>query len=85
MDHSWTPNGIILLYIYMYIFYSHYNTDWIANTEIVLDPINSVIDRLRCMYIGVPVSMLQYDHHHMSSILSSENAVIYTVLDWDGL
>ena len=46
-DHSWTPYGIILLYIY--IFYSCYNTDWIANMEIVLDPNNSVIKRLRCM------------------------------------
>ena len=32
----------------VYIFYSHYNTVWIANTEIVLDPNNSVIKRLRC-------------------------------------
>ena len=38
--------GLILLYIY--IFYSHYNTDWIANTEIVMDPNDSVIKRLRC-------------------------------------
>ena len=26
-----------------------YNTDWIANTEIGLDPSNSVIKRLRCI------------------------------------
>ena len=32
-----------------YAFYSRYNTDWIANTEIVLDPNNSVIKRLWCM------------------------------------
>ena len=31
-----------------YIFYSHYNMDWIANTEIGLDSNNSVIKRLRC-------------------------------------
>ena len=29
-----------------YAFYSHYNTVWIANMEIVLDPNNSVIKRL---------------------------------------
>ena len=31
-------------------FYSPYNTDWIANTEIGLDPNNSVIKRLWCIY-----------------------------------
>ena len=31
----------------VYTFYSR-NTDWIANTEIGLDPSNSVIKRLRC-------------------------------------
>ena len=41
------PNGLILLYIY--IFYSRYNMEWIGNTEIVLEPNNSVIKRLRCM------------------------------------
>ena len=35
-----------------YIFYSRYNTDWIANTEIGLDPNNSVIKRLWCMSIS---------------------------------
>ena len=39
------PKGLILLYIY--IFYSRYNTDWIANMEIVMDSNNSVIKRLR--------------------------------------
>ena len=33
----------------VYTFYSRYNMDWIANMEIGLDPINSVIKRLRCM------------------------------------
>ena len=28
--------------LYIYIFYSRYNTDWIAYTEIVMDPNNSV-------------------------------------------
>ena len=42
MDPKWS-NFAICLYIY-----SLYNTDWIANTEIVLDPNNSVIKRLRC-------------------------------------
>ena len=32
----------------VYTFYSRYNTDWIAYTEISLDPNNSVIKRLRC-------------------------------------
>ena len=34
-----------------YTFYSQYNKDWIANTEIGLDPKNSVIKRLWCMFI----------------------------------
>ena len=46
LDITQTMNGLILLYIY--IFYSRYNTNWIANTEIVLDPNNNVIKRLRC-------------------------------------
>ena len=50
MDHSWTPNDLLLLYIYM--FYSRHNTDWIANTENVLDPNNSAIKRLRCIMRG---------------------------------
>ena len=33
----------------IYTFYSHYNTDWIANMEIVLDPYNSVKKRLWCI------------------------------------
>ena len=31
-----------------YVFYSQYNTDWTANTEISLDPNNNVIKRLWC-------------------------------------
>ena len=46
MDHSWTPNGLILLYIY--IFHSRYNMDWIANRNCI-GPNNSVIKRLRCI------------------------------------
>ena len=42
----WNPIGLLLLYVYT--FYSHNNTVWIANTEIGLDPNNSVIKRLRC-------------------------------------
>ena len=30
-------------------FYSHYNTDWIANSIIGLDPNNSVVKRLWCI------------------------------------
>ena len=37
-------------FCYFYIFYSHYNTDWIANTEIGLDPDNSVIKRLGVLF-----------------------------------
>ena len=33
---------------FVHTFYSHYNTDWITNMEIGLDPINSVIKRLWC-------------------------------------
>ena len=35
-------------YIYVYTFYSRYNTDWIVNMETGLDPNNSVIKRLWC-------------------------------------
>ena len=42
MDSKWSN---FAKYLYMY---SRYNTDWIANTEIVLDHNNSVIKRLRC-------------------------------------
>ena len=44
--HCLTPVWLFLLYVYT--FYSRYNTDWIANTEIGLDPNNSVIKRLWC-------------------------------------
>ena len=37
MDPNWSNFAI---YLYML---AHYNTDWIANTEIALDPNNSVI------------------------------------------
>ena len=37
-------------YIIIHLFYSGYNTVWIANTEICLDPNNSVIKRLRCIF-----------------------------------
>ena len=49
-DQALTPNGPVWLYIY--IFYSHYNMDWIANMEIVLDPNKSVIKRLRCVFLA---------------------------------
>ena len=49
-DHCWTPIGHFRLFLLcVYTFYSQYNTDWIANTEISLDPINSVIKRLWCI------------------------------------
>ena len=32
-----------------YAFYSQYNMVWISNTEIVLDPNNSVVKRLACI------------------------------------
>ena len=34
--------------LYVYTVYSRYNTDWIANTEMGLDPNNSVKKRLWC-------------------------------------
>ena len=40
-DHCWTAIRLFLLYVYT--FHSRYNTDWIANMEIGLDPSNSVI------------------------------------------
>ena len=52
-DHSLTPNGhFILPLIYVcifYYFYARYNTNWIANKEIGLNPSNSVIKRLWCL------------------------------------
>ena len=49
MDHCLTPNGHFrLILLYIYIFYSRNNTDWIANVKIGLNPNNSVIKRLRC-------------------------------------
>ena len=46
-DLCWTPIAhFILFLLYFYTFYSRYNRVWIANTEIGLDPKNSVIKRL---------------------------------------
>ena len=43
------PKLVILDYFcYVYTFYCHYSTDWIANTEIGLNPNKSVIKWLRC-------------------------------------
>ena len=44
------PQMIILHYFLLHVstFYYCYNKDWIANTEISLDPNNSVIKRLWC-------------------------------------
>ena len=36
-----------------YAFYSRYNTVWIANTEIGLDPKSSVIKRLWCIDLNI--------------------------------
>ena len=46
IGQCWTPIRLVLLYVYT--FYSRYNTDWIANTEIGWDHSNSIIKRLRC-------------------------------------
>ena len=43
-------NYFCLFLLYFYTFYSRYNTVWIANTEIGLDPNNSVIKRLWLHY-----------------------------------
>ena len=44
------PQLVILeCFCYMSIHFTLVITDWIANTEIGLDPNNSVIKRLRCM------------------------------------
>ena len=54
MDHCWAKNGHFrLILLYLYTFYSHYNMDWMANTEIGLDPNNSVIKRLRYITIKI--------------------------------
>ena len=36
----------------VYIFDSHYNANLIANTEIGLDPNNSIIKRFKCIYLS---------------------------------
>ena len=57
-DHPWTPNAHFRLFLlYMYTFYSRYNTDWIANMEIGLDPNNSVIKRLWCIKFSLICSV----------------------------
>ena len=38
----------MVYYYYISIHFIRYNMGWIANTEIVLDPNNSVIKRLWC-------------------------------------
>ena len=38
-------------FLYNYTFFSHYNTVWITNMEIGLDPNNSVIKRLWCIIL----------------------------------
>ena len=48
LDISWLIAGPQMVLLYIYTFYSRYNTDWIANTDIGLDPNNSVIKKLRC-------------------------------------
>ena len=47
LDITLITVGLFLLYVYT--FYSRYNTDWIANTKIGLDHSNRVIKRLRCI------------------------------------
>ena len=49
MDQCWTPNDHLgLVFLFNYTFYSCYNTDWIAYTEIGLDHNNSAVKRLCC-------------------------------------
>ena len=49
MDQCWTKNYHLgLIFLFNYTFYSCYNTNWIANKDIGLDPNNSVIKRLWC-------------------------------------
>ena len=43
-------------YMYMFIHFTRYNTDWIANMETGLEPSNSVIKRLR--FISIKCSLL---------------------------
>ena len=58
-DQCWTPNDHLgLIFLFNNTFYSRYNTDWIANTEIGLDPNNSVIKRLWCTYPGNKLPLL---------------------------
>ena len=67
----WTPIGQFRHFLlYVYTFYSRYNTDRIAYTEIGLDPYKSVIKRLWCImkiaiecylfYVCKNISMITY-------------------------
>ena len=47
MDQGWTQNDSF--YYISYVIFSWYNTDWISNMEIGLDPNNSVIQRMWCI------------------------------------
>ena len=73
--------------LYIYTFYSHYNTDWIANTETVLDPNNSVIKRLWCTmnvsHLG-NMTLIIYKHFpievlHINLALTGQ-AVTYIIM-----
>ena len=58
IHQGWTPNGWLynsFSYTAYKAFYSWYNTIWIANMEINLDPKDSVIKRLWCMYTVNPL------------------------------
>ena len=59
----------------IYAFYSRYNMVWIANTEIGLDPKNSVIKRLWYTwkwYFEIKVDILHKNVHFC----------IYIILEW---
>ena len=56
-----------------YAFYSQYNTVWIANMEIFLDPENSVIKRLWCTFL---------DSGQMYHVYRNQAGAAYLSLQW---
>ena len=56
LDITWImvgPQKAIQKLLFIYAFYFRYNTDWIANMEIGLAPMNNVIKRLWCINLNI--------------------------------
>ena len=72
-------------FCYVYTFHSHYNTVWIANMEIGLDPSNCVINRLRCTCISVLSSAPARSFFKASSCLCRSRTCFFLASSWSFL